>query len=388
MKLKQIPQDFIVEEIPNFLPSKEKQSHTIFIMEKKSITTYDAIHSISKKCKIPINEIGYAGLKDKHAITKQYISIPSQYLINSENTDKIHLKFVGYNNKKIQIGNLNSNRFNIVVRDIARKELKYISMRARFVGQYGVPNYFDSQRFGSVSDHEFIVKHMLMKNYEKAVKIYLTSSHPSDSRSFKNDKIEIINHWDDLSDLKLHNNELKKVIREYNKTNNWSAAYNTIPAKLRHMYLNAYQSYLWNECIKELLKQYVNNANLFSIKYAVDSLLFFLELTKKEFLDIPTTFKTITHNDTYSVLEHEIIGKVLLKQGIMLHNFKSTNLKKHIFKSYNRQTLIKPRNFHISEPKPDIINSSYKSDRYAIELSFILTSGSYATIIIKQLFNS
>ena len=126
MKLKQIPQDFIVEEIPNFLPSKEKQSHGIFIMEKKSITTYDAIRSLSKKCKIPINEIGYAGLKDKHAVTKQYISFPSQYQINSENTDKIHLKFVGYTDKKIQIGNLNGNRFIITVRDISGKELKYI----------------------------------------------------------------------------------------------------------------------------------------------------------------------------------------------------------------------------------------------------------------------
>lgn len=388
MKLKQIPQDFIVEEIPNFLPSKEKQSHAIFIMEKKSITTYDAIRSLSKKCKIPINEIGYAGLKDKHAVTRQYISFPSQYQINSKNTDKIHLKFVGYTDKKIQIGNLNGNRFIITVRDISGKELKYISMRTRFIAQYGVPNYFDSQRFGSVSDHEFIVKHILMKNYEKAVKMYLTSLHPSDPRSFKNDKIEIINHWNNLSDLKLHNNELKKVIHEYNKTNNWLAAYNIIPAKLRKMYLNAYQSYLWNECIKELLKQNVNNANLFSINYAVDSLLFFHKLTKKEFLDIPTTFKTITHNDTYSLLEHKIIEKVLSKQGIMLQNFELSHIKNHIFKSYNRQTLIKPRNFHISEPKPDIINSSDKSNRYAIELSFILTSGSYATIIIKQLFNS
>ena len=76
-----------------------------------------------------------------------------------------------------------------------------------------------------------------------------------------------------------------------------------------------------------------------------------------------------------------------LKQSAMLADFAIESLTGNFFKTYNRQTLVQPNDFSVSEPMKDTINSSYNMPRYAIETSFSLPKGSYATIITKQLFN-
>src|SRR5512137_1583723 len=153
MKLKQQPDDFIVEEIPSIEFSSEKNEHSVFLLEKQEIDTFDAIRHIAKKLRISLFEIGYAGLKDKHSLARQYISIPTHYNVQGLNVDSLTLNFVGYHQKKIKIGDLTGNRFTITVRDIHENELADISRRAATIPVYGVPNYFDSQRFGSVIEN-------------------------------------------------------------------------------------------------------------------------------------------------------------------------------------------------------------------------------------------
>ena len=85
------------------------------------------------------------------------------------------------------------------------------------------------------------------------------------------------------------------VIKEYLKTKDWRAAYRKIPAHLREMYVNAYQSYLWNECVREILTLSVEKKKLYSIEYAVGALLFFTDLSVHERERIPQTFLTISN---------------------------------------------------------------------------------------------
>ena len=88
MKLKQLPTDFIVEEIPNIRVTQEIDDQAIFLLEKKEIDTYNAVNSIAKKLHIPPSEIGYAGLKDKRALTRQYISIPTHYKVQNTKIER------------------------------------------------------------------------------------------------------------------------------------------------------------------------------------------------------------------------------------------------------------------------------------------------------------
>jgi tRNA pseudouridine13 synthase len=318
MKLKQLPTDFIVEEIPNIRFTQEKDDQTIFLLEKKEIDTYNAIQSIAKKFHIPLSEIGYAGLKDKHALTRQYISIPTHYKVQNTEINALKIQLAGYHRKKIKIGDLKGNKFTIIVHDVKNSELDDVFEIAETISRSGVPNYFDSQRFGSVIKKEFIAKYVIKKDYEQAVKLYLTAYFESEPRRIKDEKCKILARWDDLRNVAVGDDVFAIIIKEYLKTNNWLAAYKKIPASLRKMFVNAYQSYIWNECIKEVLKTYVDERKLYSIDYAAGSLIFYETLSENERQQIPRTFGTVSDMAIFSDFEKQIIDFVLLRQGIRL----------------------------------------------------------------------
>jgi len=387
MKLKQQPADFIVEEIPSFEVSSEKDEHTVFLLEKQEVDTFDAIRQIAKKLRISLFEIGYAGLKDKHALARQYISIPTRYNVQGLNIDSLTLSFIGYHRKKIKIGDLIGNRFTIIVRDVSENELVDVSGRAATIPMSGVPNYFDSQRFGSVVDHGFIGKYIVLKKYGHAVKQYLTAYQKSEPKKIKDEKRKILSHWNDLSTVLVFDKAFAEVVKEYLKTSDWRLAYRKIPAHLREMYVNAYQSYLWNECVKEVLKEVVEKKKLYSVEYAIGALLFYVNLSEQEMKNIPQTFLTISETAMFTNDEQRIVSTVLAKEELQLTDFKIEEETGNFFKTRARQVLLIPEDFTISKEVRDEINSKGNAQRFKIQVSFSLPKGSYATLVTKRLFN-
>jgi tRNA pseudouridine13 synthase len=386
MKLKQLPADFIVEEIPDYTVSSVKDEHTIFLLQKQEVDTFDAVRRIAQRLRISLFEIGYAGLKDKHAVARQYISIPTKYNVQGLKMDAMVLTLVGYSRKKIKIGDLVGNRFTITARDIQEEELTDISRRAETIATSGMPNYFDSQRFGSVINKVFIGKEVVLKQYEKAVKQYLTAYQKSESKRIKDEKRKILFTWNDLTRVRVYNKAFAVVIKEYLKTKDWRAAYRKIPAHLREMYVNAYQSFLWNECIKEILKSSVEKKKLYSVEYAIGSLLFFTNLSEQEREKIPLTFQTISDQMTISNSEHHFIDRVLAKEGLRLDDFGIEDETGNFFKTRARQVLLIPEDFTIVKPERDELNSKGNVARYKTQVSFSLPKGSYATVVTKRLF--
>jgi tRNA pseudouridine13 synthase len=385
MKLKQLPTDFVVDEILDFTVSSEKDEHTVFLLQKQKIDTFDAVRRIAQRLRISLFEIGYAGLKDKHAVARQYVSIPTRYNVQGLKMESIVLTFVGYSRKKIKIGDLAGNRFTVTVRDLKESELAEISLAADAIASSGVPNYFDSQRFGSVINKEFIGKYVVMKQYESAVKQYLTAYQKSEPKKIKDEKRKILSCWGDLSKVRVYNKAFSIVIKEYIKTKSWLAAYKKIPAHLREMFVNAYQSYVWNECVKEILKENVEKTKLYSVEYAIGSLLFYTNLVEQEMKNIPQTFQTISETALFSEEEQRIVGRVLVKENISLTDFTIEHETGNFFKTRARQVFLIPEEFTISKPQRDEINSKNNSERYKIQASFSLPKGSYATIVTKRL---
>jgi len=386
MILKQIPSDFIVEEITSIEVSKEKKEHMVFILEKQERDTFDAIRLVSKKLHVSLYEIGYAGLKDRHGLTKQYISIPAKYDIASKQIEDIKLEFVGYHNKKIKIGDLKGNRFVITVRNIQKGDAPGIYSRAETISERGAPNYFDSQRFGSVIHNEFIARHLTNKNYEQAVKIFLTKYLKTERKKIKDEKRKILENWKNLDSINANDRIFKSIINEYKKTRNWLDAYKKIPPNLREMFVNAYQSYLWNECVKETLKKIVAKERLYEIDYNIGSLIFYKKLIDSEIKKLPLTFQTISPSMKFSSeFEKEIINKVLSRENIDLEDLDIKKETGNFFKTREREVILKTENFTISELMVDEINNK-KGSRYKIVLSFDMPKGSYATLITKRLF--
>ncbi|MCX6666349.1 MAG: tRNA pseudouridine(13) synthase TruD [Euryarchaeota archaeon] len=388
MKLKQIPADFIVEEIPSLEFTQDKHGHAVYLMEKQEIDTFEALRLLAKKTHVPLFEIGYAGLKDKHALTKQYISLPAHYSTPQVSIDNVKLIFVGYHHKKIKIGDLQGNRFWITARDVKQTELKQIEERAQVIPCFGVPNYFDSQRFGSVINNEFIIKHIIEKKYEQAVKIFLTSYLKSERKNIKDEKRKILSQWNNLNNISVRTRELAQVITEYRNTGSWLTAYKRIPAHLREMYVNAYQSFLWNECVKETLKTCITKEKLYPVEYAAGSLLFYTMLTDKEQERIPEFFPTLSSTVILSEFDQQIVDRVITKQRITLADFDIEEATKNFFKTRKRPIRLQPKDFIISEPQQDEINNKNNDHRFKITVSFSLPQGSYATLITKRLFGN
>jgi len=387
MKLKQQPCDFSVEENSNILVSQDKKAHSIFIMEKTSLDTFNAIRLVSKKTNVPLFEIGYAGLKDKHAVTKQYISIPSKYNVGSFVFDNLGLTFVGYSNKKIKIGDLTGNKFSIVVRDIKPNKIDNVYEKIKSVSLFGVPNYFDSQRFGSVFNNQFIGKYLVKKNYEAAVKIFLTCYLKSENINVKNEKRNILMNWSKLENVSVKNKVFAQVIKEYLKTCSWLDAYKKIPANLREMHVNAYQSYLWNECIKEILRVCISGKKIYSIKYAVGLLYFYKDLSDEELGNIPSMFPTLSDKVKLSEFDNKIVSKVLSNENITIQDLDIESLTGNFFKTRKRQVIVITENFSASDPMNDELNAINGKPQHKITLSFSLPKGSYATIVTKKIFN-
>ena len=154
---KQSPRDFVVEEIPLYEFSGEGE-HLILFVRKKSLATPEMIGIIARYLGIKNKEIGYAGLKDKHAMTKQYISLHKKYeeALEGFNHDGIKIISKTYHNNKLRIGHLKGNRFYIKVKKVNPTSAAKIDEALKSISKAGMPNFFGYQRFGNDGDNHIL----------------------------------------------------------------------------------------------------------------------------------------------------------------------------------------------------------------------------------------
>ena len=147
---KQSPRDFVVEENPLYEFSGEGE-HLILHIRKKNLSTMEMISILARYMGIKNKEIGYAGLKDKHAMTKQYISVHKKYeeVLDSFEHDSLKILSKTYHNNKIRIGHLSSNRFYIRLKKVNPTDSKKIDEALKNISEQGMPNFFGYQRFGT-----------------------------------------------------------------------------------------------------------------------------------------------------------------------------------------------------------------------------------------------
>ncbi|CAM3557254.1 tRNA pseudouridine(13) synthase TruD [Arcobacter aquimarinus] len=157
-KFVQNEEDFIVEEQP--IKFSLNGSFLILKIKKTNCDTWELIDRLAKFLGIYSNEIGYAGLKDKRATTTQYISIPKKYSkeIKLFRNKKIEILETFLHNEKLNIGDLEGNRFKINLHNVEISDVNHIQKIIKIISKKGIPNYFGYQRFGKE----------VVENFEKA----------------------------------------------------------------------------------------------------------------------------------------------------------------------------------------------------------------------------
>lgn len=155
--LKQLNEDFIVTELPLQLPCGEGE-HLWLDIEKNGANTAFVAQQLAEAAGVQERDVGYAGLKDRYAITRQWFSI---YLPNGKEAKEKgpapdlnrlqHPEFqvLGQSRhvKKLRPGDLQGNRFRIMLREVSG-DRDAIEANLKAVASQGVPNYFGAQRFG------------------------------------------------------------------------------------------------------------------------------------------------------------------------------------------------------------------------------------------------
>lgn len=145
------PEDFVVDEVPLYAASGDGQHHYVRL-RKRSLTTQQLIEAVARAAGIDRREIGSAGMKDKHAVTSQWLSVPLTCKQPPESWQlppSIEVVEVTRHDNKLRTGHLLGNRFSIRLVGVEAEQLEArIAALTTRLGEQGLLNFFGAQRFG------------------------------------------------------------------------------------------------------------------------------------------------------------------------------------------------------------------------------------------------
>lgn len=147
--LKTTPEDFRVEEIPAYAPSGEGE-HVYVFFEKRGLNTPDAVHALARKMGARGDDAGWAGLKDRQAVTRQWASFhhAATPTLESLSVEGVQVLEVTRHANKLRTGHLRGNRFTLRVRNVLHEHDAHVEAAIARLREVGLPNYYGMQRFG------------------------------------------------------------------------------------------------------------------------------------------------------------------------------------------------------------------------------------------------
>lgn len=144
------PEHFIVRESPLYQFSGAGQ-HLFVRVRKRGLTTQQLLRILSKASGVRDRDIGYAGLKDKNAVSEQWVSllgVDAEAVEHWSLPDDVQVLEVTRHDNKLRTGHLSGNEFRITVVNAERASEVHLTALVAAIGQHGLPNYFGVQRFG------------------------------------------------------------------------------------------------------------------------------------------------------------------------------------------------------------------------------------------------
>ena len=252
-RLRSFPEDFLVDEIP--LPDKGGTSgpYLICLLTKKNWELQHAVKEIAKRLGISHRRIGWAGTKDRNAITKQWISI---YKVTTEQVAAVCLKDiilepVSHANEELSLGQLEGNRFDLVIRDTVSPDLSRQVRTLTMTATAGVPNYFGIQRFGAIRPVTHRVGEWILRgDFEQAVVTYVGQEYAGETDPVKTIRSDFSVTRDPepaLRSLPVHMAFERAMLHHlYTHPGDYQGALMELPPKLLSLFVSAFQSYLFN----------------------------------------------------------------------------------------------------------------------------------------------
>lgn len=147
------PEDFVVEELPAYQPSGEGE-HLFVWLEKRGQTTAEVAKALARHCGLPERMVSWAGLKDRQALTRQYLCLPVKAgepaIATFAHPGVSVLRWARHRNK-LKTGHLHGNRFELLLQGVT--DVSALEATLELLRTHGVPNYYGEQRFGATGSN-------------------------------------------------------------------------------------------------------------------------------------------------------------------------------------------------------------------------------------------
>ena len=390
-----------------FFSEELKDCYTTFNLIKINKDTFEAIRRISKKLNIPYGLIKYSGLKDKFSISVQKFSIKGDHIKKLRNLKikDIFIRNIKPTKKPVRVGSHWGNNFIIVFRNIVyKKNLKSnIEKFIKFLNNFGFPNYFGLQRFGSYRPNSHIVGRCLLEgNFKKAFEEYVSKTYSTESIESKLARGEFKktgNLEKALNDFpKRLNYEKKMIAHLIENPEDYEGSINTLSSDLKNLLINSFQSYLFNKMLSKRVEKGISlfkpikgdvisildddNGNVTQVKYIYgdyyDKYLNKALNLKRAAIIIPLV-GTNTNLDDFPFMK-SLFEEILKQENVDKDIFKNNLIDEQRFKGSIRPMVVKPTALKILELDDDDLNPGKKK----IKFEFSLQKGSYATMLIRE----
>lgn len=386
--IKQRPEDFFVQEIPIYEPSGAGE-HVYCEIQKVGIPTFEAVNRIAKALKVSTRDIGYAGLKDAKAISRQVLSIwgTNEQAVMGLHVPDISVQWAARHGNKLRLGHLVGNRFAIKIRNVNPTDVTKLQPALDLLEKRGLPNFFGEQRFGHRGDNDVLGACLIRGRPEEMLHHLLGEPKPDvddpgtvQARQLfdKGEFEQSMKHWPRRSGME------RRILARLIKTQSPGMAVRAIDQRLRRLWVSALQSRLFNDVLAEridsidkladgdLAYKHENGA-CFHVESAA------VEQARADAFEISPTGPIVGHRMTMPTGHPmEIEQKVFKSHGLTPGHFKQEG---------RDQASGARRSLRI---KPTELNLEAGVDGHGpfITVAFTLPAGAFATVLLRELMKT
>ena len=252
-KIKQRNEDFFVQEIPLYEPSGEGE-HVYCEIQKVGLSTFDAVHRIADHLHISPRDIGYAGLKDARAVTRQIFSIVgvNEQHVMGLKIPNMQMMWTARHGNKLRIGHLLANRFAIKIRDVNPTDVVKLKPIMTQLETRGMPNYYGEQRFGRRGNNDLLGAALIRGDNMGLLKLLLGSPDPAlddEASLLARAKFDEHKNEESMKAWPRRCGMERRVLARLMKTKKPGSAVRAIDEKLRRLWVSSLQSQMFNNVL-------------------------------------------------------------------------------------------------------------------------------------------
>jgi tRNA pseudouridine13 synthase len=386
--IKQRPEDFFVQEIPLYEPTGEGE-HVYCEIQKVGLSTFDIIHRLAAALNVPPRNIGYAGLKDARAVTRQTFSIQgvTEQAVMNLKIPNVTVQWAIRHGNKLRLGHLSANRFAIKIRDANPTDVVKLRPVLDVIEKRGMPNFFGEQRFGRRGNNDLLGAALVRGDNVGLLKQLLGSPDPEidDKHSLRaRQMFEARQNDDSMKQWPRRCGMERRVLARLIKTKKPGSAVRAIDEKLRRLWVSALQSKLFNEVLARRLQTLDtvmegdlaykhDNGACFRVENAV------AEQPRCQAFEISPTGPMLGYRMSVPAgVPLEIEQSVFGESGLTAGEFKHADRDR--VKGARRPLRVKPESL-------ELVGGVDEHGSF-VTVAFTLPAGSFATVLVRELMKS